>query len=479
MDSLVRKVFGSSSEKLDHNQLSLFGLNVENVPGKSNASLNNGEAFSQVALGPVKAKQKPREQGIPDNLPVVEEIIEPEAVKATPENWRVIGQEVSEQLDYTPGRFFKRRLIRRRYVSIQDKELAPIIAELPPKLIERGMIAPGLVTQVVVGKYCDHLPLYRQEKIYRERYKVWLSRQRMSNWMDVAAGWLKPIYRCIRLEVMVGYVQIDETVIKYLDPGNGKTKQGYLWTTNKPGGDVFYHWETGRSAACLDNIIPVDFRGTIQSDGYAGYGRFCSGKEGVTLAACWAHVRRPFFEARETYPTLIGWILWQIRNLYQIEERLREKGVSAKLRQVVRAHEARPIYNRIFKMLESWNLTRNLLPKSGFAEAIRYTLKLKKQLGEYLLDGRIQIDNNGVENAIRPTAVGKRNWLFVGSAEAGETSAILYTIVECCRRRGIDPETYLRDVLTRLPYSTNWQIKDLTPEAWAKAHSDTILKKAA
>lgn len=479
VDLLIKKVFGTSSEKLDSAQLSLFGITQENVPGKSDASLESDkEAPPAAASRRDQGKGNPK--GVPDNLPIKEEVIDPEEVKTSPEKWRCIGAEVSEQLDYEPAQFFRRRLIRRKYVSTEDKETAPITAELPEKLLERGQIAPGLLAQVVISKYCDHLPLYRQEQIYWQRHRVYLSRQRMAQWVGVAANWMQLIYEEIRRGVMVGgYIQLDETPIRYLDPGNGATKLGYFWTASKPGGDVVYQWETSRAAKCLEKVIPVNFRGTIQCDGYAAYPSFASENPEVELAGCWAHVRRKFFEAREQAPEQMGWVLGQIRELYRIEEVLREKAAFPEERGKVRAAQSQPIVKELFRVLEQWNLVGNILPRSGFGKAIGYILSLKKELMVYLQDGRIEIDNNLVENAIRPTALGKKNWLFIGEAEAGDRSAILYTIVECCRRRGIDPNAYLRDVLTRLPHATNFQIKDLTPEAWAKARSIEQLPKAA
>ena len=162
-----------------------------------------------------------------------------------------------EQLDYEPGRFLRRRVVRRKYVHKTNPDFAPILAALPQRLLDRSLPAPGLLAHIVVGKYCDHLPLYRQEQIYRQRHGVHLPRQSLTRWVELAADWLKPIYEHIRTGVMGGgYVQVDETPVDYLEPGHGKTKQGYLWTCSRPGGDVFYRWETSRAAACLDKIIP-------------------------------------------------------------------------------------------------------------------------------------------------------------------------------------------------------------------------------
>jgi transposase len=477
VDLLVRKVFGVSSEKLDPSQLDLFLLQTENAPGKSQASSALEEAAPQPQ--PRQKTKRGRERW-PENLPVVEQVIDPEEVTAQPEQWRCIGSEVSEQLDYEPARFLRRRLVRRKYVSRQNHLVAPIIAQLPSVLQERGGAAPGLLAQIIVSKFVDHLPLYRQEQIYRTRHGVHLSRPTLVRWVELVADWLKPIYQCIRTGVMGGgYVQVDETPIRYLDPGNGKARMGYLWTTSRPGGDVVYQWETSRAAACLDKVLPVDFKGTVQCDGYGAYGSFARRKEGIELAACWAHSRRKFYEARAQDPLMSGWLLRQIGHLYRIERELRNNRSGPQLRASVRAHQARPIYQRLHLLLTRLKMKRRYLPRSGMGLAISYALSHWTLLGVYLEDGRVEIDNNLCENAIRPTALGKKNWLFIGQAEAGDRAAILYTIVECCRRRGIDPYAYLRDILTRLPNATNWQIEALTPQVWANEHQLTSIPQAA
>jgi transposase len=419
------------------------------------------------ASKPAKRARAPR---LPDHLPVIEEVIDPEPVKAAPEHWRCIGQEVSEQLDYEPGRFLCRRTVRRKYVHRTELDTTPVIAPLPECLQERGLAAPGLLAHVIVSKFCDHLPLYRQEQIFAQRYKINLSRQTQARWMELAADWLRPIYESIRTGVMAGgYVQVDETPIDYLAPGNGKTSQGYLWTGCRPGGDVFYHWATSRAATCLDNIIPVDFQGTVQCDGYSAYRAFAKGRaKTIALAGCWAHVRRKFHESLESAPRLAGWILRQLQHLYAIEARLREGKAGPALRLAVRAHQSRPIVERLERVFLRLKTGRKQLPQSPLGMALDYALGQWTALQVFLTDGRVEIDNNLVENAIRPTALGKKNWLFIGEANAGDRSAILYTIIESCRRRGIEPYAYLREVLTRLPHMTNRQIPDIIPAVWGK-----------
>jgi transposase len=481
IDSLVKRIFGRKSEKLDPKQLELLlqlRKEVEEL-GKAEASVEaEATCPSKDASRPNK-KTRRNEPRWPDDLPVEEEIVDPEPVKASPQAWRYIGSEVSEQLDYQPARFFRRRLIRRKYVPRNEQDGVPVIAPLPEKLQERCIAAPGLIAQIIVSKYCDHLPLYRQQQIYQSRHGVYLPRQSMARWMGLAAEWIRPIYQQIRTGVMAGgYMQVDETPIRYLAPGHGRSRQGYLWTSSNPRGDVVFDWHTSRAAACLDNIIPINFSGTVQCDGYQAYRAFAQSRDGrITLAGCWAHVRRKFHEAIEQAPRDAGWIMRQIQNLYKIEARLRERGVSAKLRAVARAHQITPILRRIHHALVILKTSRRHLPQSLIGQAIDYTLSQWPTLGVYLADGRIEIDNNLVENAIRPTAIGKKNWLFFGEAHAGERGAIIYTVIESCRRRGIDPHAYLCDVLARLPGLTNWQIKDVTPKAWAK--HQTALKAAS
>jgi transposase len=464
IDLLIRRVFGSSSERLDRAQLELL------LQLSGSSPLPSEETPPPVAASP-KSSGRQRTLRLPENLPVVEEVVEPELVKQKPQDWRCIGQEVSEQLDYEPAHFLRRRTIRKKYVHRLDLNRAPLIAPLPERLLDRSLPAPGLLTQILVGKYCDHLPLYRQEQIFLQRHRVHLPRQTLARWVELAADWLKPIYEHIRTGVLAGgYVQVDETPIEYLEPGNGKTKQGYFWTFNRPGGESFFDWQTSRAAVCLENIIPLTFTGTLQCDAYSAYQSFARGRgQAIELAGCWAHVRRKYYEALEQSPKVAGWLLRQIQNLYRIEANLREHHAGPRLRQAMRASQSRPMVERIQRALVRLKSSRRYLPQSLLAQAMDYALGQWPTLEVFLKDGRIEIDNNLVENAIRPTALGKKNWLFIGDADAGPRSAIIYTIIENCRRRGLDPFAYLRDVLTRLPNMTNWQIPEVTPKAWAKA----------
>jgi transposase len=480
IDQLLRKIYGAKSEQADGYQLQLLLQELE-APGPALGKESSPEA---IEIEPPRRRKISSERSgprLPEHLPVVEEILVPEAVQAAPEAWRRIGEEVSERLDFEPARFFKRRLVRPKYVRRGEVDAAPVIAKLPPCILEGSIVTAGLLAQILTAKYCDHLPLYRQESIYRSRHGVALSRQLMAQWVGVAADWLGLIYKEMRSDVMSdGYVQVDETPIRYLAPGHGKTKTGYFWTIHRPGGDVVFDWQTSRAAECLQKIIPHDFCGKIQCDGYAAYLAFARQRAGlITLSGCWTHLRRAFVEAADHAPRAVRLVLRLMQNLYCTEERLRQSRAGPKLRVITRQHESWPVISRLHHLLLCWKKKQSYLPQSSMGKAIDYALRQWDSLLLYLDDGRLEIDTNLVENAIRPTALGKKNWLFIGEAQAGDRSAIIYTVIESCRRRGLDPYAYLRDVFTRLPFATNQQIRELTPEGWTKTQRAATFRHAA
>jgi len=465
VDALARMVFGKKSEKLDPNQLMLL---QESESKKDEAPAPDDDPEAGAAKPPRKSRSKPSRPRVPDHLPVHEEVLDPEEVKACPEQWRQIGEEVTEQLDYHPGQFSKRRLIRRKFVKIDEPFAPPVLAPLPACLQERCLATPDLIAQVVISKYVDHLPLYRQEQIYRTRYGVDIPRQTQCRWVELAAWWFEPIYKeMIRQQSTRAYLQIDETPVPYLSPGTGKCPLGYFWIAAEPGDDVTYHWHPGRGAKYLSAIIDENFEGTLQCDGYKAYPCFQKQRAGpLKLAGCWAHVRRKFYEGLARAPTAAGWILRQIALLYLIERRLREQGASASLRAVVRQHESAPILSRIKKAL--FLLKPRFLPQNDLGKAVAYALNNWTDLGVFLHNGAVEIDNNLIENAVRPTKLGAKNWLFIGSEGSGKTSAIIFTLVESAKRHGLEPHAYLRELLHRLPQTNNQEIPQLTPKAMAK-----------
>ena len=402
LDALARRIFGVKSEQLDKNQLLLL-LQEAEAPGPAVGKGSGPEEQQAEPPRPLHSlkeasPQKPRDRKprLPEHLPVIEEVIEPEPVKSSPDLWRRIGEEVTEKLDYEPARFLRRRTVRPKYVKRGELDAVPVIAPLPACLLDRSVVTPGLLAQILVSKYCDHLPLYRQESIYWSRHEVWLPRQTMAEWVGLGADWLKPIYRQIREDVLEGgYVQIDETPIRYLEPGHGKTKLGYLWTYGVPKEDVVFHWEISRAAACLENVLPVNFRGIAQCDGYAAYRSFAQGRGGaIVLAGCMAHVRRKFFEAQQQSPRVAGWVLRQMQLLYEVESKLRETRAGPHLRAARRAGENRMIMERLHRALVALKTSRRFLPRSLMGAAVDYALTQWPTLLVYLDDGRLEIDNN-------------------------------------------------------------------------------------
>lgn len=477
IDLLVRRVFGSSSEKVDTDQLllALEGLEAKKPEASSDAAVAlEAEESSRGRSTSKRSKKGGLTDEVLDSLPSVEVVIDPEEVKAEPEAWRQVDEQVTKQLDYQPAKYVCRKIIRRRYVKRSEPHRPPIIAELPT-MLERSKAGPGLLASILTAKYCDHLPLYRQQQIAKLRHGIDLSRQDMSRWVGLAAEWLRPLYQIILGGVWSeGYAQADETVIKYLEPGTGRAQHGYFWTIKRPEGDAVFHWATTRAATVLEKIIPVDFDGTIQCDGYSAYRTFAKRHgQPVTLAACWAHARREFVEASQTgaHKADALLIVRLIAHLYAIEARLRESQTSARLRLLTRQAESVPVLERIRAILEHWTKRRRHLPRSQMGKAIRYTLTLWEGLNAFLEDGRVEIDNNLVENAIRPTAVGKKNWLFIGEAKAGERSAILFTLIEACRSRGIDPFDYLREVFTCMPTMAAKDYPSLLPQGHVETQS--------
>ena len=478
VEALIRLHFGKSSEKLDPDQLEL--LLGEDGPGKAQSSDGAG-APEEDDAGAARVEKKPRNSRrprIPEHLPVVEKVLEPEAVKACPEAWRRIGEEVSEQIDYEPGRFFRRRLILRKYVKRSDPHAAPITAARPEKLKERCLAAPGLLAHVLVQKYQDHLPFYRQQQIFATRYGVEIGRHTLCRWSEMCADWLRPLYHRILDELCGGdYLQVDETPIRYLEAGRGKSAQGYFWTVTRPGGDVFFHWAAGRGHHHLKKVLGADkhgraaFCGTLQSDGFSAYDTYAAKHEGIVLAGCWAHVRRKFLEACEAGQPEAARELKLIQQLYRVERQLRESRAGPEERLAMRKEFSTPIIASLFELFQQHRSDSSILPKSPLGKALDYALGQGEKLRVLLGNGQVEVDNNGVENAIRPTAVGKKNWLFIGRQDTGWRSAILYTIIGSCLRRGIDPHAYLEDVLTRLPSMTTRQIDQLLPANWPAIQS--------
>jgi hypothetical protein len=280
------------------------------------------------------------------------------------------------------------------------------------------------------------------------------------------------VYRSIREDLLRGnYLQADETPIRYLDPDvKGKSQQGYLWIYSRPKSDVLFEWRVSRARAGPEEFLK-NFRGKLQTDGYSAYESLAKDRDGLTLIGCWAHVRRGFHEAlAET--RLAAWFVRQIGLLYAVEKELREERAGPAKRQAMRVWQSQPVLARLHRAMEL--IRRKTLPQGLLGQAIDYALKRWEALTRFTADGTLEIDNNLIENAIRPSALGKKNWLFVGHPEAGERSAVIYTLLGSCRRHGINPFDYLKDLFTRLPSAKITGIKQFTPAAWTKGKEQLV-----
>jgi len=463
VDLLVRRVFGSSSEKLDANQL-LLDLGAGEEPG-----FDEEPAAGEEAPPAPRKKRAAKRDRLPDGLPEERIVIDPPEVEACPEEWRLIGSEETVKLDVEPMRFIKVVIERRKYVRRAGGG-APVVAPAPEQLIPGSFASASLLARINTGKFADHQPLYRQEQIFA-REGVILSRKTMCVWVWRTANWLRIIYEQIRLEVLeADYLQADETPVRYICPGHGKAKKGYLWVYLDPGRCVFFEWHAGRGAVCLEDTLG-GFDGTLQSDGYAAYE--CHNKarpdgRKLKLGGCWAHARRYFHRAQDESALAKG-VLKDIQELYRIEAELREAGASAQMREDRRKAESAPMLAVIKGKIEAQRSRH--LPQSLTGKAVSYALDRWDGFTLYVRDGKMEIDNNLVENAIRPSAIGKKNWLFFGSESGGWQNAVMYTVVQNCKMHGINPEEYLKDVLGRLPHIKADEARELTPAKWLAART--------
>ena len=477
VDAMARKLFGKSSEKLDPAQLQMVFDALQNeTPGDAakKAGASDTPACGSEAEGTPTARNGKRKKRtldeLIDGLPVSETIIDPDEVKADPAAWSCIGAEMTKLIDYIPGKFQCEKLVRRKFVRKDARHLPPITAPLHT-LQDRCIATPRLLAHTLTNRFELHLPYYRIEQMYA-RLGVPIPRQTLCGWSGMAHDACGLIIEQIKRDVFAdGHVQCDETPVKYQDPERkGVCGTGYLWVIHNPARNLsLFAWRTGRGAACLESIVPPEFQGIIQCDGYSAYDAFIKtpARAGrIELAGCIAHMRRKFFEAKAEGEDP-QWVLAQLQQLYQIEARLREARAGPEEVLSTRQQHSTPIMERIEARLEHLQAKHTHRPRSLTGEALSYALNQWAKLRVFLRDGRVQIDNNLVENAIRPSAIGKKNWLFMGDAQSGARAATFYTLIGNCHRQGIDATSYLSDIFKRLPTETNQTVHRLTPKAWA------------
>ena len=470
LDWLKRQLFGRKSERVPEGQGELgLGLSESEEEKKEEEApaLPPGKTPPPARPG---RKRETRAQRLPDHLPVREEKIVPLAVQAEPAAWRQMGEEVSEQLEKEPGYLYVRRVIRPKFVKIDAPHEPPIVSPAPAALIPGGFLGPGLLAGITLDKFLDHLPLHRIEQRFLRLHGVRIARQTMSDNLAHLAHSAALVVAAMERDLWAaGYIQADETPIRCLDRERpGGSFRGYLWTvTGPPGSDVVFRWAESRGHEVFRDWLPADFRGVVQRDGYSAYAAVARQRGADVLwAGCWAHARRKFFEAARAGDRVASWFVHQIGLLYAVERMAREQALGPVLRQRARAVTSGMVLDRLKRAC--LRLANRVRPTSLLGKALSYTLSQWEPLEVPRHRGEIEIDNNSVENAIRPTALGKKNWLFIGAPEAGAKAATFYTLIGSCLRRRLNPRAYLLWLYARLPTATNRTAAELTPAAFAR-----------
>ena len=463
ISKLKRMQFGRKSEKLDRQieQLELQLDELETAQAeKANASPTPGAGTRAAENG------RPVRRPLPAHLPREVRKIQPKEA-ACPDcggELKSLGEDVAEMLEWVPASFKVIRQVRPKLACGRCDKI--VQAEAPSRPIARSMAGPGLLAHVLVSKYCDHLPLYRQEEIYA-REGVELERATLADWVGGASGLLQPMVEALRRHVMrATKLHADDTPVPVLAPGNGKTKMGRLWTyvrDDRPAGDttppaVWFAYSPDRKGEHPGQHLR-DFGGVLQADAYAGFNHLYEDGR-IQEAACWAHVRRKFYDLQVAHQSPVAQeALERIAALYAIEGEIRGRPPSE--RREVRLARARPLLDSLHKWLEGC-LTK-LSWKSDTTAAVKYALGLWEALVRYTDDGQLEIDNNAAERALRVVALGRKNYLFAGSDAGGERAAVIYSLIGTAKLNGLDPESYLRDVLSRIADHPINRIEELLP----------------
>jgi transposase len=471
IDKLLRRIYGSRSEKLDPNQLLLFAREmIEALGADPAATVPEDDAEppggSAIPADPPKKNghgRKPLPKGLPRRR-VVHDVPAEDLPCPDCGALRIcIGEDLREQLEFVPASLVVIEHVRPKY-ACKSCEANVVIADRLPEPIEKGLPGPGLLAQIIVSKYADHLPLYRQEGIFR-RHGVELPRQTTCDWMATCASLLEPIVKAMFGEIKKSRViQTDDTPVPVLDRRLAKTRQGRLWIYrgDRDHPHVVYDYTPDRSGEGPKRMLE-GYQGYLQADAYSAYDALYAGKT-IIEVGCWAHARRKFDEAKTSDAIRAHVALALIQRLYQVEKSAKELDDAA--RQALRQERSRPILAEI----HAWLLREQekVLRKSPIGEAIGYALNHWKALGRYLEAGWLSIDNNASERGMKPVAIGRKNWLFAGSDAGGKTAAILMSLCVTCKELGIDAFVYLRDVLDRISTHPNSRLNELLPDQWQK-----------
>jgi transposase len=456
VDQLTKRLYGPRADRLHPDQATLFG-----DPPPLDTPLTPAEPLEESPPPLPPTRRGHGRTGLPANLIRVTEIVdipEPEKI-AHGGTWIKIDEVVSEQLDYTPASLFVRQIVRPKYViRFDDKPDELRLADLPPQALPRCKAAPGLVADVIVSKLVDHLPLYRQEQRY-VRQGVSIARSTLCDWMAQAAEVLTPLWHLLKTHVLsVGVVHTDDTPIPVQDPDREHCRTARLWCYVSRNGTVYDATPTRSRDGPIEFLR--GFQGYLQCDAYSGYDELVRLSKGTVVAVgCWAHVRRKFVEAQKASPREAHEAVARIRQLYEVERRAKEQSLSDIALLQYRREQAKPLLDSFADWLEVERV--QAIPRTPLAEAIGYAINQWPTLTVYGRDGRLAIDNNTAERAIKPFAIGRKNWLFFGSDQGGRTLATLASFTATCQQFGVEPWRWLRDTLTQLPLTPADQLATL------------------
>lgn len=465
---LKRALFGSRRERFvpalrqaQDDALGQLSLGLEGEPVEQPAECKKQTITYTRSVPP--EKKQPSRQPLPAHLPRVRVVIEP---KEDVTGCTTMGEEITEELEYIPGKLFVKQYVRPKYAKANGEGI--ITAEMPVRPIEKGIAGPGLLAQTIIDKFCDHLPVYRQIERFK-REGVVLASSTVGQWIAGTCTLLEPLYDTLKKEVLLSdYLQADETPIKVLDKSKkGKTHRGFHWVYHAPGKKlVLFDYREGRGRDGPRDLLK-DFKGHLQTDGYGVYDEFDK-KDGVTLLNCFAHVRRYFDKALDNDRQRASQALTLIQQLYALERDIREQDLDPL---AVRTEQSAPVLEELWQWMEH-NLHK-VVPKSPIGEAIHYALSRRKQLSVFLTDKKLLIDNNLIENTIRPVAIGRKNYLFAGSHEGARRAAMLYSFMGTCKLQKINPFEWLRDTLSIIPAHPANRLAELLPSASEASAKET------
>ena len=471
IEQLTKLIYGSKHERFvatddtkENPQLSL-ALDAETIATcKITDATTISYVRTKIELTENKPKVHPGRMKLPEHLRRETTILYPDS---SVDGLKKIGDEVSEVLDYIAGELYVKQYIRPKYVQpVTDINNTVITASLPGRIMEKCMAGEGLLAQIIVDKYVDHLPLHRQMQRF-ERRGVKIAQSTINDWVKAVLNNVAALYEeHKRILLACGYLHADETPIKVLDENKkGTTHQGYYWVYHNSNGKlVLFDYRHGRGREGPDDILK-EYQGYLQTDGYAAYDDFDK-RQGITLMHCMAHARRKFNDALENDRARAEYALSMFLQLYAIERRIKDEQLNAEAILQLRQEQAVPV----LKTLKEWMTTEyaKVLPKSPIGQAMAYCLPRWEKLSIYTTNAMLNIDNNAVENAIRPVAIGRKNYLFAGSHDAAQRAAMVYSLFATCRLHNINPYQWLKDVLERVHLYTTNNIAELLPQNWKK-----------